>query len=395
MLRLIEIKTSNGSFIHEGFTMFKYGTIGAKQITMNSLNRAKLQAIAPAFALMTENPDFRFEGIEINWFPNESIAFDINTSKIDMTKEEIQSFLDMIREYYKNEQPDIYAKIKDIIPIWNASNYTHSVDSIDLKENTDSAGNKKYKSENDEFQKRLQNLKKNVLFESNINKYKSTALRKNTPDEVKRNFELLERDVNRLVEIMSNGGVNLQDGKYTQDFSDIRYYISTMSNTGNAVIDLFHQLFEQRSLRVKEAMTQDENKFYDVFMPFINQERASKGQSPLKHKDDIRKYLSKTSTFDVYTKLYKEYTDDEGNKRRGLFRSDEDFANPENQLTDIDKKLLTFLNNHYDSFFVGEEALLNKPYTYKLDYKKDEIALSALDVYNRNTYNSAMSERGN
>jgi hypothetical protein len=66
MLRLLEFKTSNGSFLHDGFTMFKYGTVGAKQISMDSLNRAKLQAIAPAFALMVENHDFRFEGIEVN-----------------------------------------------------------------------------------------------------------------------------------------------------------------------------------------------------------------------------------------------------------------------------------------------------------------------------------------
>jgi hypothetical protein len=34
-----------------------------------------------------------------------------------MSREEIQSYLDMMRAYYKAEQPDVYAKIKDVIPI--------------------------------------------------------------------------------------------------------------------------------------------------------------------------------------------------------------------------------------------------------------------------------------
>jgi hypothetical protein len=233
-----------------------------------------------------------------------------------------------------------------------------------------------------------------VLFESNLTKYKSTAARLNSPDVVKRNYDMLEKDVSRLIQIMSDGGVNLADQDYVKDFSDIRFYTSTMANTGNAVVDLFHQLFEQRSLLVKDAVMKDKVAFNKVFMPYINQQRALKGLGPLKHENDLKKYLSKTNTAEIYGKLYKEYEDDEGNKRKGLFRSDEDLNDPINDLTDIDKSLLNFLNNHYDTFFVGDNALLNKPYTYKLDFLKQEQTLSAIDVYNGNTYNSSMNERG-
>jgi hypothetical protein len=87
--------------------LMKYGNQVSKQITNSELNKAKLQVVTYAFMRMVENEGSRFEQLSIDWIPNEYTAYNDNISSIVLSKYEIQAFLNMIKEKYKEENPEI------------------------------------------------------------------------------------------------------------------------------------------------------------------------------------------------------------------------------------------------------------------------------------------------
>jgi hypothetical protein len=135
-------------------------------------------------------------------------------------------------------------------------------------------------------------------------------------------------------------------------------------------------------MKYNENLSKDKKALYAHLLPVINQQRVRNGKGVLKSEEDLRK-LSPLSVIQLYSHLYKEYRDENNNIVRGLYRDTNEMD--EANLTLADRALLKFLNAHYDSFFLGNNALLNQKYTYKINSRGELVELSALDVYNNTT----------
>lgn len=251
-----------------------------------------------------------------------------------------------------------------------------------------------YNTQQEEFKDRLARLKSNVMFNPNLQDYKKMAFdpKKET---IRSNYNTIKEDVERLTEMISGGEI---PGKalasFSEDLTSMNYYLGTLANTGNPIVETFHKLFEARMNAYRKAILEDEQNLNHYLLPLVNQQRKKKNLSTINNDKDMRKYISSINVIDLYGHLYLEYKDTEGNTRRGLKRLESDMQD----LTDIDKSMLKFLNAHYDSFFENTPnniALLNRAYTYRLNQFGEYEELSALDVYNGKSYRKQGQEQRN
>ncbi len=108
---IVELKTGR-TFGERIFNrLMKYGdqTIG---ITDNAREHAKLQVMLQAFALKVENPEIQFRNLFVHWIPDSFYATIDDPNKAV----EVQAYLKMIEDYYKNEEPEVYKKILEKSP---------------------------------------------------------------------------------------------------------------------------------------------------------------------------------------------------------------------------------------------------------------------------------------
>jgi hypothetical protein len=334
-------------------------------ITDNQRERAKLQVMLYAFLLKLEYPDMQFENLMTVWIPDRFLA-----EREDMERfVEVSSYLGMIKSFLSDKtalknaglDPKIMETILEKSPrIFDTSEYT-TRSGDELFENLkDSA----FRPE-EEYRRRVMEIQ--II----LNRFIPGGKRKIRID------ELPEWDKKRLARLYEEVAIiksdpSLQLDVYPQgDIGWLTQWLGNYSDVNMGVFQTWVKIRNERWNTYTQKHEQDLLHLNRLVEPIYNDYMKNKIHI---NRGGINR-IGNVNYVELFGWAYKEF--DKGGVMQERLKTPTDVE--WKKLNKDQQKLLTWLNNKYMSWFVGEKAYLNQQATVM--YGK---SYSWLDLYNYN-----------
>ena len=332
-------------------------------ISDNQRERSKLQVMLYAFLLKLEYPDMQFRDLMTVWIPDRFLA-----EREDMERfVEVNAYLNMIKAFLNDKQalkeagmdPKIMEKILQKSPkIFNVSEYTDKASDTLFEDLKNSA----FRPE-EEYRRRVMEVQ--II----LNRFIPGGKRKIRID------ELPERDKKRLTKLYEEIAIIKSDPALQLDIypqGDVGWITQWMGNYSDVNMGVFQTWVKIRNEKWNAYTQQHERdliKMNRLVEPIYNE--YMKGKIRISRGGYDR--IANVNYAELFGWAYKEFEYRGTTEERLLTDKDPEWKN----LTPDKQKLLTFMNNKFASWFVGENAYLNQQATVM--YGK---SYSWLDLYN-------------
>ena len=210
--------------------LLKYGN-QSMPITDNSRERAKLEIMLRAmmfkYNMHKKGEEISFRDLEVLWMPSENILKQGDVHKAV----EVEPFLGMIKEFMKEQYPEVYTKWNNA-NIFNVSEYTKP-----------SYG----------FFKATQEAKKNgksILFNSMTELRRIIRKYPNANSIMFSDKEAAAKCAEHILEAYRDPSVSLSD--YKDDISVWEHWLGQMSDTNNPMLQTFRKLQSEQATRATD-----------------------------------------------------------------------------------------------------------------------------------------------
>jgi hypothetical protein len=336
--------------------LFKYGDTFS-YLYNNPKNKAKMQVMFYAFMLKYENPDIKFRDLMAVWAPNEYLAL----SDDAINRVDVASFLEVIENYYRNEDPDTYYKILQKSPnIFNPQEYNGTSKSV---ENAIGNDHKATKARVLELREKLRWTMMNQL-----DRHKMT-------DEDQRKVAKLMKEYN---EIAHEAGLNIQS--WNEDIGLFDTWLGDYSNINHPAVKLWKKELDSALRKQRLEANEKVDRFRALLTPVYKEYLRKSGR--LQDMAAKLGVLKRKLSYADYNKLYKSMMikDDKFSKGQPTWRliTEKDPQWKDGTLTDAQKKLLRYTNDSFGEYF-GKGGFMNE---YAV--KNTEQTKTVLELYNSN-----------
>ncbi|MFN7302833.1 MAG: PD-(D/E)XK nuclease family protein [Bacteroidota bacterium] len=325
------------------FDFFKYGRTSTRDIFVTPRNKAKLQIMLYAMLLKMEKPNARFRNLELLYINNKYSVDDVDAFR----HINIESYLEMIENYFKAEKPDEYKQIKEKYPdIFNPKTYNY------VKQQNNRTAAEELRIKNLE----LQAL---VMYDKDLHKNFS-----NEKFDANTRFKRMAELTKEIADLRSSANdLSSQD----TDMGWMDRWLGSASASTNPYVKLYTQVLTQQKQKAREDYLTWRGK-YDKILTKLAQERTGL---------PITKLIKGIDRNKLFSFAYK------GDR---LYHSgDPEYKN----MTQTEREFLDFANDSVEMFFddskayysTDGKALANKKITY-FQTKGKQIPLTNLDLFN-------------
>lgn len=310
-------------------------------ITDTGLNKAKIQILLYAIALKSQNPSMKFKDLKV---ANLSSRFTATSHNPEMSID-VREFLPMIEGFFNQPQyKEIKEKLLEADPnIFNASHYTV------------------YGNEINDIAKDL-DIDPASYLESLENKLSAFIAYKKFYGFTKEDDEYISEMFKKIAEYKAKANFNFSS---TKDIGGFSSYFSNMNDVNNDYITFIKQELDQTKDEIDETVRFKMKKFR-LLLDALKEERKQNGLLKKTALDKLSGTFDKTS---FYNFMYLE-VNDKGIRTDKLVT--ESLFTQKNSdliskrgfgLTELEKKILKYVHNEIESFFVdkeGKTAIFNK-----------------------------------
>lgn len=352
-------------------------------------NHAYIQLMTYALMYKIQNPDAKFNSLDVLWMPDADAIFGArfrNPVPVDQ-------ILPMIRRMMEAKMPNELARLKTELgeqrfnALWKPSEYTSSY-SKDLR-------NEMNKNEDypiaEQIQIKLQKIRSIILSDLNPNNYNKGEFSGEKAGLKNKQVSKLMAEVLELQKRASD----LEVQSVNEDISSFQYWLFTANTTSSPYIQTWDHMFMKKRAQYLSETERMRNEFLSLQNPLKeiyysqNPGRAlvnaiTRGGIPLV---EARKF---------YAFAFKTVEDKNGNViNLRLRHSEADFKELVNDNTNFGyinasnihlyKNYLAYINENYARFFVdkdGKKALANRPASTRRGPGGIEVAISNLELHN-------------
>ena len=365
--------------------ILKYGDQNI-QITDEARSRKKLQIMLYALMIKTNNPEVKFRDLSIMWTPGEYHA----TRFDPIAKVEVGDYLDMIKAFLKDKvalkeagiDENIYKTLLTKSPkLFDASEYTYE---YRAKVEGLTTGQKKVQDEmideiatsNKEpwrkaelYLAEMQKIigKAPVITDLGKNKYEDLGYE----DRVKL-LNLSEK----VLQLIQDPEVALTiSDKY--DVSLITSILGNYSDISDPRVQTWKKLRDIFALKMTKDIDEKKREHDSLLRKVLDEYYK---EHPLLIRS--KKWMNFVNYKKLYSFMYKEFDNNGSTQLRMLHRDIEEDKAEYNNLTEVQRNYLDYLNKTYASYFEGEDAYANQDTAYVMD-KGEYKAYSVIDLYNK------------
>lgn len=367
----------------ESHELFKYGSRPGKPIFYSQRNKAKLQLMIYAMLMKVNNPNIKFDSIEVAWVPNrrQALMYDPQAAV------EIEEYLGMIEAYLRNEEPGKYKRLIE----------TYGKKIFDPKEyQPDYEKRVKEKLKDQEIKSvietKLEELRAAVFYDlKDYNPNDKAGLQKKAQE--KRASELFQE----ILELTDEYKISSQD---IPDISFMSLWLANNNDIGSPFVQIYSQKLEEAKTKARYELQAKRTKFKALAEVVLKDSNRVYGKSPLESIGPLRSHFRWTKTEQDWGWLYKDVKDENGNIiGKKLISTPEDIQQAKAKFSLLGEwetraELAKFLNETYSSFFLGANAVANRPATVR--EKTGEFGLTeVVKISNLELANEARADRHN
>ena len=353
-LKLIDFKSSKSLNRAYSYEVMRYGRQKYDNITDNARERAKLQLALYAVMIKANNPDAKFEGLEIAWIPDERIARTFDSK----AKVQVDLYIPMIRDYIKNEMPDVWAKLENKDTLFDPAEYSSSYEAA-TRESMKTSGH----SPSVEYKNTLNRIAMLMQFSTSDNDFKYSG-----EDAVASRRQELKAQIRKLSDLQK-GIDGIDAASWEDDVSFLSKWIGTPKDIANAWVRVYQQLYEENRLAAQAEHDKNMATFMSYLRPVWEQYLKRKGMKDIS-------IANRTKYNDLYDFLYKDT-----NEGKRLRTSEKDFKAFEEEVREVSKEekaLARYLERTYSAQFAPDSYLMKKSIERKGRYDK----ISHMDIHN-------------
>lgn len=244
---LRDFKSGNGFNKELTSAMFKYGVQNNISITQTPRNTAKLQLMIYAFIMKVNNPDTKFDSLEVTWVPSRN-QVNLQDHK---KRVEVEDFLGMIRQYLENEQPDKFKTLKDNM---TEEQFKRLFDPLEYEQDYEANTKARVKENNlkAELELKLQRLKELTMFNITGVANNNTQYENQTKS-MERQAKVLFEDIIKL-----SNDLGWKPEEYVRDISFLSMWLASNASQNSPYIQLYDKLL--RAQKTKALARIDEIK---------------------------------------------------------------------------------------------------------------------------------------
>lgn len=362
---IYDVKTGrafNRIFEH---SFLKYGRTSTSDIFDTPRNRAKLQLMLYAFIAKTENPNARFRNLELLHIKDKWSIGEVDAMK----RVNVPAFLEIIEGTLKNEQPEIYKKLKALphfTQLFEASSYdTADIPSFEnVKPGSDPAMILKMK---------VLELQSLVMYDKDII---SGVLRDDRSS--KERYKAIEKLMEEIIKLRNDQSISY--ASWDTDMGWMDRWLGSASSSTNPYVKLYYRMLTESKQQARDKYLN----WREQFDGFIRRLQKESGLKP------AQSLIGGTNREALFGFALKQTQVGEDIHTRFITEKDTEFAS----LNDTQKAFVTFANNSIGMFFdnklsdfedptTGKKvALANRVVTYRKRGSR-EVAVTNLDLYNK------------
>lgn len=360
-LQITDWKT--GAKLKDKYTnsIMRYGT-QENLITDNPLDRAKLQVMLYALIVKAENPEARFERLNVMHIPNEWEA----TRGRNSLNVEVGDYLRMIEQYYRNEKPAEYKSLLAKSPrIFDPREYNAPRDA----DYTQEVLNSTVASEGETLQKlRLQLQRLTTTVELRAQEDSNDGW---TTEEKRTRDNLMKKILqgSSLIPVNFTGEL---DSKY--EISMATHYLGTINDTHNPYVQAYAQMLNTGKEAARVEFSQKQREFKNLLGKVLEEKGMKQGAF-----ERAFKWVDKQKAFQNLWDEKETVDPDTGVKylERGLtVKGSEKY----NKLSASEKALSDYMAKEmkdifHDVMVTGKNAIIGEDFKGK--------PMTKLDLYNK------------
>jgi hypothetical protein len=362
--------------------LFNYGDQN-RQLIDKPRDRKKLQIMTYAFMLKANNPDIKFRNLDVMWIPNSFQA----THFDNMRKVEVDDFLNMMKAFLQDKvalkevgiDEEVYetlvSKSKDI---FNVTHYTHGYtlkeEGLDIVDETIIAE----KLADDLIvsgdpphivaEKKINELRKiigkaPVIINIGKNKYENLS----KTDRVRARML-----TSQILQLIKDPQTTLYMNP-ENDVSLVTQWIGNYYDINNPYVKVWKQFRNKQEDIAKK-------KHYDLFNEFQSYLKPVTDEYYAKHPTLSKGWLNNLNYKKLYSFAYMEFDNNGSTQERLITEND---TEKWNVLTDKQRRLLSFINKIYASYF-GKGSYTDEVATYVPEHGQLN-PISVIDLFNKGT----------
>jgi hypothetical protein len=348
-------------------------------------NHAQLQVMTYALLYKLQNPEAKFNSLDILWMPDADAIFD-DTFRNKINPE---VFLNMIKSLLERKMPDKLKALKESMSeeafnkLWDPTEYKAGYQKSIRDEHT----RMEVQPVDQQIKAKIQKVRTIILEDLNPHNYRKATI------DSKKKTELVSKLMREILELQKTA-TDLDISTVTEDIGKFQNWLFTSSTVSNPYIQTWDQLFMAKRDNFNKEVEHSRNKFLSLLEPIKKEYlKRNPGKGTL---DAITKGgLNFIDSRKLFEFAYVPVKDEGGVIIDYRLRfSDKDFQ----ELVDdninfgyinasnvhIYKNFLDFVNDTYEGFFVnkdGKTALANRVATY-VNFKGFDKPITNLELYN-------------
>lgn len=316
--------------------MFKYGSTATEDIFDTPRNRAKLQLMWYALLVKIENPDAKFDSLEVLAIRNKYTIFEADS----LARVNTQAYLEMLQKYIKNEMPAEYARLEKEVPHFSKL-FTHT----------------EYTS-NKPVQNRWGTTDPGAVLHLNMMRLQSIMLRHSSLRSGKIDAKELSREEQAEVKQLMSDIIQLKQlpgidtTAWTNDIQWMDSWLGSASASTNPFIQLYYHALTEQSQKARNEYQLWNAKFKTLLSNLLK----SKGITLAARK------IGGIDKLDLYKNILIRTTTPSGENILRFILEEED-AVQWNKLTKEEKAFAKFCTESVGRFFDNNKATSIDPVT--------------------------------
>ena len=231
---IYDVKTSKMFDKLNESDIFQYGRTAGMDIYTNRRNMAKLQVLWYAVLAKYDNPDMRFKNLEVTNIPSEEYLTTIDPNR----KVEVNAFMEMLVEYLKAKEPEMYSKLDKVKGIFDTANY--SANPMEAK----------YQGKNttaEVLRFQTLQLQRLVLYEQDLAEYASDKKQQSKRRHVRNEIEKLLQEIINL-----RGSGKIDFSSTNSEMSWMESWIGSAASSTNPLVQLYYTFLREQKKKAAD-----------------------------------------------------------------------------------------------------------------------------------------------
>ncbi len=358
-LRIADWKTGSKLKDKYSASILKYG-VQENRITDNPLDRAKLQVMLYAMTIKAEHPTTKFDGLVVMHLPNEFEA----TQGRNALPVEIPDYLNMLQQYYRNEEPAKYKAMLEASPrIFDPREYNAPLHPDFAQDVLNSGG----MTEAEQHQKYMLDLQK---LEVSINEQ-----RKNGYPITKEQMDIRAKLVKKIQQATDYNGTDFTGALDPQyEIGVLKRWMGTLDDVHNPYVQNLAAHLRTNEERAAKELAANYQEFDNLLRPVIK-ERLGADRTVLKKALTSVDYAKVFNNFYTETRTKDDATGAEYVKRGATLEGSDAWK----RMTPAEQALSVFIRKNMHDVY--HEVMVNGPLAV-VGEKANGDKMTKQDLYN-------------